>query len=85
MGCRMRMTVADKDRAWKQTRFTYWQRTLESNGLKIDTNKTEAEVCSKTNETLMVRARTENLLEQSETSEQDVKIGVKVAWQKWKG
>ena len=91
------LIVADEEEAGIQTRFTDWQEALESKGLKININKTETMVCSKTDETLMVRDRAGNVLKQTETfkylgsvmnakggCEHDVKNRIKAAWQKWK-
>ena len=61
------LIVADKEDAGIQTRFTDWYRALESKGLKININKTETVVCTKTNKTLKVRDRTGNLLKEMET------------------
>src|SRR6218665_566232 len=60
------LIVADKEVAGIQTRFSDWQWSLESKGLKINTRKTETKVCAKTNSTLMIRDRAGHLLKQIE-------------------
>src|SRR5688572_6520992 len=91
------LIVADSEEAGLQTRFTDWQGALESKGLKININKTEAMVCSKTHEKRMVKDIAENVVKQTETfkylgsainakrgCEQDVRSRIKTAGQKWR-
>jgi len=40
-----------------QTRFTDWQRALDSKDLMVKINQTETVVCANTNERLMIRDR----------------------------
>src|SRR6218665_3059719 len=61
------LIVDDKEEAGIQAHFSDWQWALESKGLKINFKKTETMVCAKTHETLMIRDRTGQLLEQTET------------------
>src|ERR1700733_2360735 len=91
------LIIADRTTTGAQTRFTEWQKELESKGLKVNTSKTETMVCSKTEEALVIVDREGNTLKQVEDfkylgsvmhntggCEQDVKNKIKSAWQKWR-
>jgi len=80
-----------------QTRFSWWQRALARNGLKVNTNKTETMVCSKDDESVAITDSKGNILQQVKTfknlgstvnpkggCEEDVQNRIKAAWQKWK-
>src|SRR6218665_3112731 len=60
------LIVADKTTTGAQTKFTKWQKELESKGLKINTSKTETMVCSRTEEALVIVDRDGNTLKQVE-------------------
>ena len=91
------LIIADITTTGAQTRFTEWQKELESKGLKVNTSKTETMVCSKIEEALVIVDREGNTLKQVEDfkylgsvmhntggCEQDVKNRIKSAWQNWR-
>jgi hypothetical protein len=61
------LIIADDSATNAQISFTGWQRALESNGLKINTSKTEVMVCSRTDEELVVLDGGGTVLKQVET------------------
>jgi hypothetical protein len=91
------LIVVDDSAQNGQASFTGWQMTMERKGLKINASKTETMVCSRTDEDLVIVDGQGNTLRQVETfkylgsimnakggCEQDVKNGIKAAWQKWR-
>jgi len=90
------LILADISPAKLQERFSEWQEALESNGLKVNADKTETVVCAKTAESLLITDRRGKALKQVENlrylgsvihaqgeSEEDIKARIAAAWKKW--
>jgi len=63
------LIVAEESASNLQTRFSEWQRALESNGFKVNTNKTEIRVCFKEDESVAITDSKGNILKQVEAVE----------------
>jgi len=61
------LIVAEDSASYLQTRFSGWQRALESKGLTVNTNKAGIMVCSKEDELVAITDSKGNILKQVET------------------